>query len=170
MSLYILTVESASDCKVLGAYLTEKAAKVASTDYVAAQDITFKRKLLKKDGEEVKKLMYVEDSKEADKKSIFMNTVAFEMPVSAGKKKAKKDPLAPKRGMSAFMLFSNEQRNKIKGENPEATFGEVGRKVGEAWKALNDKQKQVYVKKAEQDKKRYETELQKYTETQTTVA
>lgn len=172
MSLHVLTVENASGSEVLGAYLTEKAAKVAASDYVAKNDTAFRKKLVKKDNQEVKKLMFVEDTKEADKKSIFMHIVAFELPasVSGGKKKAKKDPLAPKRGMSAFMLFSNEQRNKIKAENPEATFGEVGRKVGEAWKALNDKQKQVYVKKAEQDKKRYEDELQKYTEAQTTVA
>jgi hypothetical protein len=35
---------------------------------------------------------------------------------------------------------------------------------------LNDKQKAVYTKKAEDDKKRYESEFQTYTEGQTTVA
>jgi hypothetical protein len=72
--------------------------------------------------------------------------------------------------MSAFMIFSNEQRNKIKTANPEASFGEIGRKVGEAWKALSDKQKQTYVKKSEEDKKRYESDMQTYTDAQTTAA
>lgn len=173
MSLYVLTVESVSGSEVFGAYLTEKAAKTAAAEFVEKQEgLSFKKKLVKKDSEEQKKLLYVEDSKEAEKKSVFMSTVAFELPVSAGGAKAKKvkDPNAPKKGMSAFMMFSNEQRNKIKTDNPEASFGEIGRKVGEAWKALNDKQKQTYVKKAEQDKKRYESELQTYTEGQTTVA
>ncbi|KAJ3301687.1 Non-histone chromosomal protein 6 [Kappamyces sp. JEL0829] len=50
-------------------------------------------------------------------------------PVEEGKKvgkkaaRAKKDPNAPKKGLSAFMIFSQENRNKIKEENPEATFG-----------------------------------------------
>ncbi len=173
MSLYVLTVESVSGSQVLGAYLTEKAAKAASADYVEKQEsLSFKKKLVKKDSEEQKKLVYVEDSKEAEKKSVFMSTVAFELPASRGGAKAKKvkDPNAPKKGMSAFMMFSNEQRNKIKADNPEATFGEIGRKVGEAWKALNDKQKAVYTKKAEEDKQRYESEFQTYTEGQTTVA
>jgi hypothetical protein len=171
MSLYVLTVESVSGSQVLGAYLTEKAAKAASADYVEKQEgLSFKKKLVKKDSEEQKKLVYVEDSKEAEKKSVFMSTVAFELPSSGAKAKKVKDPNAPKKGMSAFMMFSNEQRNKIKTDNPEATFGEIGRKVGEAWKALNDKQKAVYTKKAEQDKQRYESEFQTYTEGQTTVA
>jgi hypothetical protein len=170
MSLYVLTVESVSGSEVFGAYLTEKAAKAAAAEFVEKQEgLSFKKKLVKKDSEESKKLMYVEDSKEAEKKSVFMNTVAFELPVSSGGAKAKKvkDPNAPKKGMSAFMLFSNDQRNKIKADNPELSFGEIGRKVGEAWKALSDKQKQVYVKKSEEDKKRYESEMETYTATAT---
>ena len=173
MSLYVLTVESSVGCEVVGAYLNEKAAKTAAAEFVEKQEgLSFKKKLVKKDSEDQKKLLYVEDSKEAEKKSVFMSTVAFDLPVSAGGAKAKKvkDPNAPKKGMSAFMLFSNEHRNKIKAANPESTFGEIGRKVGEAWKALNDKQKAVYTKKAEEDKKRYESEFQTYTEGQTTVA
>lgn len=163
MSLFVLTVESSSGCDVVGAYLTEKALKLAAAEYVENSGLAYKKKLVKKDSEESKKLMYLEDSKEADKKSVYVNSVEFELPVS-GKKK--KDPNAPKKGMSAFMIFSNEQRNKIKVANPEATFGEIGRKVGEAWKALNDKQKQGYVKKSEEDKKRYESEMETYTATQ----
>jgi hypothetical protein len=67
------------------------------------------------------------------------------------------------------MFFSNENRNKIKEANPEMSFGEIGRKVGEAWKALSDKQRQVYVKKSVEDKKRYESDMQTYTESQTVV-
>jgi hypothetical protein len=173
MSLYVLTVESVSGSEVFGAYLTEKAAKAAAVEYVEKQEgLSFKKKLVKKDSEDQKKVLFVEDTKEAEKKSVFMSTVAFELPVSSGGAKAKKvkDPNAPKKGMSAFMMFSNEQRSKIKADNPEASFGEIGRKVGEAWKGLTDKQKQTYVKKAEQDKQRYESELQTYTEGQTTVA
>lgn len=39
------------------------------------------------------------------------------------KRRSKKDPNAPKRGLSAYMFFSQENRAQVKEENPEATFG-----------------------------------------------
>lgn len=42
-----------------------------------------------------------------------------------GKKKAKKDPNAPKRGQSSFMFFSNAVRSKVKEENPDFSFGDI---------------------------------------------
>lgn len=171
MSLMVLTLESNTGSNVLGIFLNEKLAKNAALTYVENADgLTFKRKLAK-NGEETKRLLYLEDTKESTQKSLFMTTVAFDMPVS-GKPKKVKDPNAPKKGMSAFMLFSNDQRNAIKTKNPEATFGEIGRKVGEAWRGLTDKQRSVYTKKAELDKKRYESDMSTYvaSDVETTVA
>lgn len=37
--------------------------------------------------------------------------------------KKKKDPLAPKRGLSAYMFFANEQRENVREENPGISFG-----------------------------------------------
>ena len=45
--------------------------------------------------------------------------------VKKKKKKKKKDPNAPKRGMSAFFLYSNANRSRVKEENPEAKFGDL---------------------------------------------
>ncbi|KAL2020158.1 hypothetical protein VTK56DRAFT_8682 [Thermocarpiscus australiensis] len=80
----------------------------------------------------------------------------------AGKTRAKKDPNAPKRGLSAYMFFANEQRENVRAENPQATFGQVGKILGERWKALSDKQRAPYEAKAAADKKRYEDEKQAY--------
>lgn len=33
------------------------------------------------------------------------------------------DPNAPKRGLSAYMFFANEQRENVREENPGITFG-----------------------------------------------
>ncbi|GAB7350501.1 hypothetical protein MBLNU459_g1095t1 [Dothideomycetes sp. NU459] len=77
--------------------------------------------------------------------------------------KKKKDPNAPKRGLSAYMFFANEQREKVREDNPGIKFGEVGKLLGEKWKALNDKQKTPYEAKAAADKKRYEEEKAAYT-------
>ncbi|KAI6946716.1 hypothetical protein KC321_g19234, partial [Hortaea werneckii] len=76
---------------------------------------------------------------------------------SAGGKR-KKDPNMPKRGLSAYMFFANDQRDKVREENPGIKFGEVGKILGEKWKGLNDKQKAPYEAKAAADKKRYEEE------------
>jgi len=72
--------------------------------------------------------------------------------------KKKKDPNAPKRGLSAYMFFANEQRENVRAENPGIAFGQVGKVLGERWKALSDKQRAPYEAKAATDKKRYEDE------------
>lgn len=41
------------------------------------------------------------------------------------KRRTKKDPAAPKRGLSAYMFFSQDQRSTVKEESPEATFGMI---------------------------------------------
>ncbi|KAH0559999.1 MAG: Non-histone chromosomal protein 6 [Trichoglossum hirsutum] len=79
-----------------------------------------------------------------------------------GEGKKKKDPNAPKRGLSAYMFFANEQRENVRDENPGITFGQVGKVLGERWKALNEKQRAPYEAKAAADKKRYEEAKEKY--------
>ncbi|EEP82562.1 nonhistone chromosomal protein 6A [Uncinocarpus reesii 1704] len=76
--------------------------------------------------------------------------------------KKKKDPNAPKRGLSAYMFFANEQRENVREENPGISFGQVGKLLGERWKALSDKQRAPYEEKAAADKKRYEDEKASY--------
>ncbi|BCS22451.1 high-mobility group nucleosome-binding protein [Aspergillus puulaauensis] len=74
----------------------------------------------------------------------------------------KKDPNAPKRGLSAYMFFANDNRDKVREENPGITFGQVGKMLGEKWKALSDKDRKPYEDKAATDKKRYEDEKAAY--------
>ncbi|MCJ1343415.1 Non-histone chromosomal protein 6 [Peltigera leucophlebia] len=76
--------------------------------------------------------------------------------------KKKKDPNAPKRGLSAYMFFANEQRDNVREENPGISFGEVGKVLGQRWKALNTKQREPYEAKAKTDKQRYEDEKASY--------
>ncbi|PVV01307.1 hypothetical protein BB560_004277 [Smittium megazygosporum] len=71
----------------------------------------------------------------------------------------KKDQNAPKRGLSAYMFFSQEYREKVKLQNPDATFGKI---LGEMWKEMTDDQKKPYKAKAEKDKQRYEAEKASY--------
>ncbi|KAH4038298.1 hypothetical protein HBI56_178330 [Parastagonospora nodorum] len=50
----------------------------------------------------------------------------------------------------------------VREDNPGIKFGEVGKMLGEKWKALNEKQRTPYEAKAAADKKRYEEEKAAY--------
>jgi len=76
----------------------------------------------------------------------------------ATRKSTKKDSSEPKRGLTAYMFFSKDFREKVRQENPKASFGEIGKLLGKKWKDMSEKEKAPYVKKAEEDKERYEKE------------
>ncbi|KFY82485.1 hypothetical protein V498_08574, partial [Pseudogymnoascus sp. VKM F-4517 (FW-2822)] len=69
---------------------------------------------------------------------------------------------APTRGLSAYLFFANEQRDYVRNENPGISFGQVGKVLGDRWKALNEKQRAPYEAKAALDTKRYEDEKASY--------
>jgi HMG (high mobility group) box len=77
----------------------------------------------------------------------------------AAPKKAKKDPNAPKKPMSAYMLFSNHIRATVKAENPSTSFGEVAKLISEKYKQLTDQEMAYWNKKADDDKKRYSRDM-----------
>lgn len=76
--------------------------------------------------------------------------------------KGKKDPKAPKRALSAYMFFSQDWRERIKAENPDAGFGEIGKLLGAKWKELDDSEKKPYIEQAGRDKARAEQEKSDY--------
>ncbi|KAL9243050.1 hypothetical protein vseg_016987 [Gypsophila vaccaria] len=78
------------------------------------------------------------------------------------KPKPKKDPNAPKKAISAFILFSNTERENIKKENPGIGFTEVGKLLGEKWRSMSAEEKEPYETKANVDKKRYKDEVGSY--------
>ncbi|XP_043118105.1 TOX high mobility group box family member 4-A isoform X2 [Puntigrus tetrazona] len=80
-----------------------------------------------------------------------------------GKKgKKKKDPNEPQKPVSAYALFFRDTQAAIKGQNPNATFGEVSKIVASMWDSLGEEQKQVYKRKTEAAKKDYLKALAAY--------
>ena len=45
---------------------------------------------------------------------------------------------------NAHMGFCKDHWLTIKEENPGITFGQTGKKLGEMWRALSDKEKEAY--------------------------
>ncbi|KAI0277805.1 high mobility group box domain-containing protein [Russula aff. rugulosa BPL654] len=78
------------------------------------------------------------------------------MPKEATKSKVNR------RALSAYMFFSQDWRERIRHENPEASFGEVGKLLGAKWKELDDEEKKPYIEQAARDKSRAEQEKSEY--------
>ncbi|KAL2642857.1 hypothetical protein R1flu_010444 [Riccia fluitans] len=76
------------------------------------------------------------------------------------KKKKEKDPEKPKKPTSGFFVFSNKRRPQLLEEKLKIT--EIGKKLGEEWKALDEKQREPYEIIALEDKARYAKELEAY--------
>ncbi len=78
------------------------------------------------------------------------------------KRKKKKDPNAPKGALSAFMLYSIDERVRLKEKTPNLEFGEYGKTIGASWKELSAEEKSTWNAKAEEDKQRYKKEKLAY--------
>lgn len=77
------------------------------------------------------------------------------------KKKAKKDPNAPKRPKSAYLFFTSEKMASIRAQNPDMVQKEIMKRAGEMWKELSEDQKKKFQDMAARDKTRYEKEMGK---------
>ncbi|KAG7366751.1 high mobility group box domain containing protein [Nitzschia inconspicua] len=78
-------------------------------------------------------------------------------------KRGPKDPMAPKRASGAYVFFTNEMRPKVLAEYPGIKFVELGKVLGERWRALTPDQKKRFEDIASQDKVRFQMEMQEYT-------
>eukprot|EP00548_Thalassiothrix_antarctica_P012618 CAMPEP_0194165840 /NCGR_PEP_ID=MMETSP0154-20130528/1645_1 /TAXON_ID=1049557 /ORGANISM="Thalassiothrix antarctica, Strain L6-D1" /LENGTH=75 /DNA_ID=CAMNT_0038876381 /DNA_START=138 /DNA_END=365 /DNA_ORIENTATION=- len=65
----------------------------------------------------------------------------------ATKKKVSAAPGRKKKPLSGYMKFAKEHRQQVKDENADITFGQIGKKLGEMWRALDDKEKEEYKNK-----------------------
>jgi len=45
--------------------------------------------------------------------------------------------------MSSYMYFSQDKRNEVKSNNPDATFTELGKIIGNLWKKISPEEKEV---------------------------
>jgi len=81
------------------------------------------------------------------------------------KKPFRKDENAPKRTLSAYMLYSASVRKQITKENPDISAVEVVQEQSAMWKALGDSDRKKWVDKAGAEKKKYDAKLARYMKT-----
>lgn len=105
-----------------------------------------------------------EDMALKDKARYEAEMANYEPPPGEGKRKRKatKDPNAPKRSLSAFFFFCAEERPAVRKIWPDYGVGDVAKELGKRWEVIGDKTK--YETQAAKDKKRYEQEMIVYRE------
>lgn len=80
------------------------------------------------------------------------------------KEKKQKDQGGPKRPMSAYMLWLNNSRERIKSENPGISITEISKKAGEMWRQLGKEEKEEWEGKAAEAKRQYDKAKKEYKE------
>ncbi|XP_033176108.1 FACT complex subunit Ssrp1 isoform X2 [Bombus impatiens] len=83
-----------------------------------------------------------------------------EKPRKPRKQKKEKDANKPKRPPTAFMIWLNSARERIKAENPGIAVTEIAKKGGEMWRELKDKSE--WEQKAAKAKKEYTASMKEY--------
>merc|ERR1711915_390625 len=93
-----------------------------------------------------------DDVAKKDKERYMAEKAMYTGPWQVPWKRAKKDPSAPKRPMSAFLYFSQDKRRQIKEENPSIRNTEVSRILGELWRNASEEEKRPHVEKEKEER------------------
>ena len=78
------------------------------------------------------------------------------------KKEMLKDPAAPKRPISSFFLFGEEERPRVTAELGNISVGKVGKELGRRWAVLDKDRKGRYETIHMEAKARYKEEMKSY--------
>jgi len=73
-----------------------------------------------------------------------------------------RDPGAPKRNMSTYLLYQNAMRDQFKAINPGMTFGQLAKYTSAMYAKMPRAEKESWAARAEADKERYLHELSSY--------
>ncbi|XP_042903065.1 high mobility group protein 20A isoform X2 [Parasteatoda tepidariorum] len=87
-------------------------------------------------------------------------------PKGRKRRRGPRDMNAPKQPLTGYVRYLNENREKVRGENPGASFSEVTKILACDWSKLGVSEKQKYLEEAEKDKERYMKELEQYQQTE----
>lgn len=74
-------------------------------------------------------------------------------------KRAKKDPTAPRRNASAFLLYSVKKRKHIKVRFPHLKNTDISRMLGEEWRKAPDTEKIPYIRQEEGEREQYKLNM-----------
>jgi hypothetical protein len=105
---------------------------------------------------------YWDDVAAQDKLRYDIEKASYTGPWQVPSKRAKKDPSAPKRSMSAFLFFSQGRRSQIKAKNPEMKNTEISKMLGNLWRNCPDDDRRPYVEKEKIERDKYKIAMAKW--------
>ncbi|CAB9509616.1 Nuclear autoantigen Sp-100 (Fragment) [Seminavis robusta] len=94
-----------------------------------------------------------------DKQRYMVEKASYTGPWQVPWKRAKKDPSAPKRPMSAFLYFSQGKRRHLKEANPSMKNTEVSRLLGEMWRNAPDDEKRPFIEQEKAEREKYKVAI-----------
>jgi transcription factor A len=144
MNQYKRTAEFRAFEKEKKAYETKQKAKLSVIRGIVKNKNTRKRKKLKRE----KEAMMPKKKKTKKKKN-----------------KKKGDPNAPQPSLSEYMLYLNDNRQRLRNEYPGETMTQVMKRCGMEWRELTKSQRAPYQQEAEAMRKKYLVKLEKYKKT-----
>lgn len=79
--------------------------------------------------------------------------------------KKRRDPNAPKQPLTAFFIYSTEERQKVKEENPTFSVVDVAKELGRRWSELEPETKQRFHARADELRQKFDLEMAAYKQT-----
>lgn len=99
-----------------------------------------------------------------DKQRYMVEKATYTGPWQVPWKRARKDPSAPKRPMSAFLYFAQGRRTKIKSENPDMKNTEISRILGDIWRNASEEERRPYMEKEREEREKYKVAVAEWKE------
>ena len=98
----------------------------------------------------------------ADKDRKRYNKERGEFDPSARKVRRKKDPSAPKRPMSAFLMYAQTKRRQLQAENPDIPNADISRLLGEHWRSARPDVKAPFLEREENERRLYKAKMERW--------
>lgn len=97
-----------------------------------------------------------------DKERYMNEKASYTGPWQVPSKRAKKDPSAPKRPMSAFLYYALGKRTELKKKHPDMINTNVSRLLGEMWRAASAAERKPFVDKEKAEREKYKAAMEKW--------
>jgi len=94
-----------------------------------------------------------------DKQRYMEEKATYTGPWQVPWKRAKKDPSAPKRPMSAFLYFSQDRRRMLKDQNPGMRNTDISRILGDLWRKASDEERGPHIEREARERERYKAAI-----------
>ncbi len=70
--------------------------------------------------------------------------------------------LAPKRPMSAFLMYAQQKRRQLQRENPDVPNSDISRLLGEIWRGTAAAEKRPFLEREEAERRMYKAKMEKW--------